>query len=219
MEIIEQTHGPDILEGHLGGCSIGGDGGTYYPIMWKNLVETFKIKSVLDIGCGRGFSTKFFKDLECEVVGIDGAQQAGQMSLVPENFLLNDYEKGQAFSDDCVYNGKTGKEINFDLCWCCEFVEHVWEHFSDNFINDFKKCNYVAMTFAAIGQGGHHHVNENTEEYWIEKLTKAGFEYLPDETRILRSWAKQDKEERQKIPNVPFFISHFVDRGLFFKRV
>ncbi len=32
-EILSMDHGPDIIEGHLGGCSIGGDGGTYYPIV------------------------------------------------------------------------------------------------------------------------------------------------------------------------------------------
>ena len=48
-EIIPQLHGPDIIEGHLGGCSIGGDGGTYYPIMWKYLIDNYNVKTVLDL--------------------------------------------------------------------------------------------------------------------------------------------------------------------------
>ena len=39
-----------------------------------------------------------------------------------------------------------------------------------NFINDFKLCNYVAMTYAPPGQGGYHHVNCQPKEYWIENL-------------------------------------------------
>ena len=28
---------------HLGGCGIGGDAGTYYPHMWKALLEKFEM--------------------------------------------------------------------------------------------------------------------------------------------------------------------------------
>ena len=84
------------------------------------------------------------------------------------------------------------------------------------FLNDFSKCKYLAITFAAIGQTGHHHVNENTMEYWIEKIESFGFNFLNEETQILRNQANIDKDERNKIPNVPFFISHFTERGLFF---
>jgi SAM-dependent methyltransferase len=205
-EILEMTHGPDIVEGHLGGCSIGGDGGTYYPIMWKYLVDTYEIKNVLDVGCGRGFSTKYFQSLGCDILGIDGSAKVQGVTIIPEHFLLNDYEKGSALSNS-----------KFDLCWSCEFVEHVWEEFSQNFIDDFKKCKYLAMTFAEPGQGGHHHVNCQPEEYWIKKLEGNGFKYLLEDTKILREMANKDKEERMKIKDVPGFIPHFVYRGLFFE--
>ena len=106
--------------------------------------------------------------------------------------------------------------MNFDLCWCCEFVEHVYEKYITNFINDFKKCKYLAMTFAEIGQGGHHHVNENTEEYWIFTLKNFGFDFLENDTKILREMSNLDKQEKEKTPDAQFFISHFTTRGLFF---
>jgi SAM-dependent methyltransferase len=217
-EVLNQTHGPDIIEGHLGGCSIGGDGGTYYPIMWEKIVKNYDVKTVLDIGCGRGFSSKYFQSLGCDILGVDGSTKAGEMSLIPEHFLLNDYEGGPALSRSKIeYNDKPIKDFVFDLCWCCEFVEHVWEEYSPNFIEDFKRCKYVAMTFAEPGQGGHHHVNEQPEEYWVKKLEANGFEYLIEETEELRKFACGDRDERMKIPNVPYFIPHFVHRGLFFK--
>jgi SAM-dependent methyltransferase len=217
-EVLDQTHGPDIIEGHLGGCSIGGDGGTYYPIMWEKIIKNYDVKTVLDIGCGRGFSSKYFQSLGCDILGVDGSTKAGEMSLIPEHFLLNDYESGPALSrSEIEYNDKPIKDFVFDLCWCCEFVEHVWEEYSPNFIEDFKSCKYVAMTFAEPGQGGHHHVNEQPEEYWVKKLEANGFEYLIEETEELRKFACDDRDERMKIPNVPYFIPHFVHRGLFFK--
>lgn len=211
MEIIEQTHGPSMNEGHLGGFSLGGDGGTYYPIMWKYLVDSFNIKSVMDIGCGRGFSAKFFKSLGCEVVGIDGCTYAKDLTLLDEDeFIFHDFTKGELI----VKNGKL-----YDLGWTCEFVEHVEEQYIKNYMKCVSQCKHLAMTFAHPGQGGHHHVNENTQEYWISKMNEYGFIFDENMTNILRSKANDDRLERQNNPKSPFFISHFVDRGLFFNRI
>lgn len=194
-EIIPQTFGKEVYENHLGGFFYDGDPATYYPEMWEYLVNVFKIKSVLDIGCGRGFSTKFFKSLNCDVIGVDGSEKIKEMSLVPESFVLNDYEKGSAIND-----GRT-----FDLCWSCEFVEHVYEQYIPNFMNDFKKCRYVAMTFAYVGQTGWHHVNENTQEYWIDVFKKNDFTFYPEITDVLKQKTKMEG-----------ITSHFHHRGLFF---
>lgn len=219
-EILEQTHGPDILDGHLGGCSIGGDGGTYYPIMWKYIVEKYNIKTVIDIGCGRGYAAKYFESIGCDILGVDGSMKVEEASLIPDSFLLCDYEDGPALSrSEIEYEGKPLNNFIFDLCWCCEFVEHVWEDFSQNFIEDFKQCRYVAMTYAEPGQGGHHHVNEQPEEYWIEKMESNGFKYLKSDTEVLRVQSIKDRDERMKDPDAPGFISHFVSRGLFFENI
>lgn len=205
-EIIKQTHGDSIDEGHLGGWAFGGDGGTYYPIMWRYLIENYNIKSTLDIGCGRGYSSKFFESLGCKITGIDGSPKAKEFSLIPNNLILHDYTIG---TNNLIQN--------FDLGWSCEFVEHVESKYVDNFINDFKKCKYVAMTFAGIGQGGHHHVNENTSDFWINLMLINGFTYLETETEILRQKSIEDRNERLKDSTNPYFISHFIERGLFFK--
>ena len=195
-EIIEQTFGDDIFDGHLGGCFFGGDKSTYYPQMWEYLVTTYNVTSVLDVGCGRGFASKFFLSMGCDVASVDGSEKVKEVSLVPDQFILNDYEKGSAIKDE-----------KFELAWSCEFVEHVYEKFIPNFMADFRKCKYVAMTFAYKGQGGHHHVNENTQEYWIEKFEDNGFTFLNDETNILRSMANVEGP----------YVSHFGQRGLLFK--
>ena len=161
----EQKHGEDVIEGHLGGCSTGGDAGTYYPIMWKSLIENYNICSVIDVGCGLGFALDYFKeDLGCEIRGVEGSRQAYDLSLVKQDVVLHDYSKSEYIP-----------EKKFDLCWSCEFVEHVEEQYTQNFIETFKSAKYVAMTFAPKGQGGHHHVNEQSQEYWIELLTKNNF--------------------------------------------
>jgi SAM-dependent methyltransferase len=202
----EQKHGPDVLEGHLGGCSTGGDAGTYYPIMWKNLVYKYNISSVLDVGCGLGFALDYFKDLGCEIRGVEGSKQAYDLSLVKDKVVLHDYSKSS-------YR----PEKIFDLCWSCEFVEHVEEKYLENFLETFKHAKYVAMTFAPKGQGGHHHVNEQPVEYWLEKLTNNKFTFLKEETEELRNICELDITAHKSRKDCPFFIPHFYHRGLFFK--
>jgi len=204
--IRDQTNGDDIKEGHLGGCALGGDAGTYYPIMWKNIVEAYNIKSVIDVGCGLGYALDYFKDINCEIYGVEGSKQAYNLSLVKENTILHDY---------C--DGPYAPDKNYDLCWSCEFVEHVEEKYIQNYFETFKKAKYLAMTFAAKGQSGHHHVNEQSAEYWIKKLSKNNFTFLEDDTNALKKICELDINFHKSKENCPFFIPHFYYRGLFFK--
>ena len=49
-----------------------------------------------------------------------------------------------------------------------------------------QQCKYLIMTYAPVGHGGHHHVNENTQEYWIDTMSNYGFKYLEDTTNEMR---------------------------------
>jgi hypothetical protein len=138
---------------------------------------------------------------------------------------------GSAFEmNEIELDGKTGKNINIDFGWSCEFVEHVYEKYSQNFINDLKLCKYVAITFAGPNQGGYHHVNCQPESYWIDVFENNGFLYDIEETKILREKCKDDFESMKNNPDyrdvvTPWdgtsmdkYTSHFRDRGLFFVR-
>lgn len=207
-KIIPQLQGGCVEEGHLGGFTKYGDNGTYYPLMWSYLIKYFDIKSVLDIGCGKGYSSAYFKSLNCEVTGIDGSLQAKIDNLIPDDFILHDYTGGECFKID----------KNFDLCWSSEFVEHVDEKFVDDFLKDFSRCKYIAMTFAGPGQGGYHHVNCQPKEYWIDKIENKGYKFLENETSILKEWVEADRDIQAHIPN-RYLGLHFIERGLFFKKL
>lgn len=187
-----------VLEGHLGGYYTTIDLPSQCPKMWKYIIETLNIKSVLDVGCGMGYAMQEFMKYCDEVVGIDGSNYALENSPVKEKIFQHDYTVGELETED-----------RYDLCWCCEFVEHVDEEYVDNFLSTFSFCKYVAMTHAIPGQGGHHHVNCQPKEYWIEKLKEYGFEYDDEFTNKLKEISKTEGD----------YSPHFLTTGLFFKKI
>lgn len=165
-------------EPHLGGYIVGltdhGDPNTYATEIWDWMAEN-KIKSVIDVGCGQGFSTKYFFNKGLDVLGVEGGENAYNSSVIKDKTVLHDYTKGP-FSPD----------RNYDAVWCCEFVEHVEEQYIENFLTTFDFCKQIFMTHAVPGQDGYHHVNCRESEYWIEKLENRGFKFDKETSIMLR---------------------------------
>jgi hypothetical protein len=195
---------PTGADSHLGGYSSGpiGDVATYYPNLWTWAIKLLDIRSVIDIGCGEGQSVEFFLRAGCETVGVEGYEPAARNGRVADRIVVHDYTKGPYVPDR-----------QFDMAWSCEFVEHVEEKYLGNFLATFSSARSVFMTYAKPGQGGHHHVNERDEEYWIAKLTSCGFELDRDLTECGRLIAVADHRLVS-----PDYVSHFVERGLVFLR-
>lgn len=209
----DNLKGDSFNDGDLGGCNVFGDPATHYPIMWKYLVGKFDIKSVIDIGCGFGYSLDYFiNNLNLEGVGVEGSDKVTELALNNNVITCHNYA-----TDGPLKFSKT-----FDLAWSTEFVEHVEEQYLDNFVATFKCAKYLAITYAYIKQYGHHHVNENTEDYWLEQITSRGFTYDEETTRELRQKTIEDwKDPRSPVDQskvegweAPY---HFATRGLFFK--
>jgi hypothetical protein len=174
--------GESFNDDHLGGCNVHGDPGSECPKMWKYLIDKYKIKSVLDIGCGFGFHLKYFKDvLNLEINGIEGSSKVVNLSFFPNEIIPHDYSNGQSpFSK------------NVDFVWSVEFVEHVGSSFVNNFMKDMAMGKYVLITHAIPGQAGHHHVNCQNLDYWTSIFNEYGFEYDPEETKNIRNLAMVD---------------------------
>ncbi len=160
---------------YLGGCIIENDIGTWSPQVWDKLIEWYNPKTFIDVGCGAGHSLKYFLDKNIEGIGVEGYLPAIEASSVKNFIKIHDYVEMEFIP-----------EKNYDLAWCCEFVEHVEEQYMPNFMKTFEYCNIVAMTHAVPGQPGYHHVNCQNADYWINAFDKIGFKFLEKESLELR---------------------------------
>ena len=183
---------------HVGGFLSGGDPATWCPTLWQWLVQHYGIRSVLDIGCGEGHSTRFFQELGCDVLGVDGSAEAIRNTVVPGRVVLHDFTTGPFLP---------GRR--FDMVWSSEFVEHVDPVYLDNVLQSLTSAErLIAMTHAFPGQPGHHHVNCQRNAYWIRHVESRGFTCLVNETTVARATAFED---------YPSF-NHFARSGLLFVR-
>jgi SAM-dependent methyltransferase len=165
----------DPARPHLGGNAAGGDPRTFYPALWAWLVRTYKVRSVLDVGCGEGHALAHFASLGCQTVGIDGLPQC---KFAGADFICHDMTRGPARVD------------HIDLVWSCEVAEHIAPEFVEHYLATLCQGRVVAMTHAVPGQGGWHHVNEQPAEYWIERVEARGYRLDRDHTPYARLLAK-----------------------------
>jgi cyclopropane fatty-acyl-phospholipid synthase-like methyltransferase len=193
-----------VDEGHLGGFIIESDPATFTPTLWKHICEKYKIKSVLDLGCGMGYAISEFAKYCDDVVGLEGSDYVKKHSQFSEFMIQIDFTKEKYSSDK-----------KYDLLWSCEFVEHVDETFIENYENCFKNSKYCAITYADVNQDGHNHVNCKPKEYWIDKICSWGFEYLENDFNELKEISYEDALKY----NNTYKDNHFYNRGLFFKNI
>lgn len=194
-----------LNDGHLGGTNIGGDNTTWYSSMWWYLVDLFQAESVLDMGCGLGFSTKFFHDCGTNVTGIEGYQKIVDLSEIPSKIICHDY-----------VTGPIPVNSTYDLVYSSEFVEHVEERFISNILHSFSLCKKVICLGAALpNTGGYHHVNCQTNDYWIQRVEPLGFTYSDKLTEICRNLTKPGLEGRLSMGN-KVSISNFYNNGMLF---
>lgn len=165
---------PTHLGGHLNRVHV--DHGAFLY-----LKEAFDIKSMLDIGCGPGWMIQFAQQHGVRAIGIDGDFTIKYPTDV--KVLVHDFTKGPADMES-YFIGLVGpgadydySAVSFDLAWSVEFLEHVEEQYIPNFMKAFQRSGRVIVTAAPPGWNGHHHVNCQPQEYWVEKFKEYGFSY------------------------------------------
>lgn len=172
---IIQSNIPSEL--HLGGNIAEGDPFTYSPSVWKYLIHRFSLTSVLDVGSGLGYSSDWFFRYGLKTIAIDGLKENVEMAKYPT--ILCDLTKGIV-------------KTTVDLTHCQEVVEHIEEKYIDNLMNTLCCGKVVLITHALPNQSGHHHVNCQPSNYWIEKFKIYGYKLLIEDTKRVKELARKD---------------------------
>lgn len=101
---------------HLGGF-VEFDMHGISPATWTLMLETFGVKSVLDVGCGRGISTTWFVMHGVDALCVEGSHDALEKSMLPDpaiQMVEHDFSRGPWWP-----------KKTYDAVWCVEFLEHV----------------------------------------------------------------------------------------------
>ncbi len=147
------------------------------------MVEYLGIKSVLDVGCGRGISTSWFVMHGLEFVQcVEGSHDAVTQSIIPnaEDVVVeHDFSRGPWWPERTV-----------DAVWCVEFTEHVGRNYQLNYYTSFRKAAFIFMTHS--NWGGWHHVEVHGDDWWRVRMESMGFVYLEKLTQQMRALARTD---------------------------
>jgi SAM-dependent methyltransferase len=162
---------------HLGGNCVFGDPRTFSPNVWNYVIDRFGVESVLDVGSGLGHSSRYFFRRGLQVIAVEGLADNVRDAIFPT--LLHDLTNGPI-------------QTRVDLVHCQEVVEHIEERFLENLLRSLTCGKYILMTNALPGQGGHHHVNEQSTEYWIEHLARYDCHVLASDTKRIRAMANAE---------------------------
>ena len=123
------------------------------------------VRAVLDVGCGVGAWLVAWKELGCEVCGVDGAYVApGSLQIAT----------GEFHAHDLMLELALGRR--FDLVQCLEVAEHLPPAAAPVLVASLcRHADLVMFSAAPPGQGGEHHVNERPYGYWRELFAAEGF--------------------------------------------
>lgn len=129
------------------------------------LLNYYKPKTVLDVGCGLGTWLSVFEENGCSVFGVDG-------NYVETNSLL--IEKSNF--KPCDLNLKFNLEKKFDLVISLEVAEHIYKENAKTFVDSLCLHGNIVFFSAAIpGQEGTLHFNEQLNDFWVAIFAQNGY--------------------------------------------
>ncbi len=132
------------------------------------ILKILKVKSVLDVGCGKGGFLRAFKEKGVEdIKGIEGEWVNNETTFIPKKYIM-------------CHNLEKPLNINrkFDLVISTEVAEHLPRDLAEKFVDDLTTFGNAVLFSAAIPfQGGTNHINEQWPDYWAKLFLKRG--YIP----------------------------------------
>lgn len=141
--------------------------------------EAFNPGSVVDVGCGTGALLSACMAAGIKATGLEYSEAA----------LAICRKRGTHVRKFDIENANL-PELKADLVVSTEVAEHLPASCADRFVDLLCAiAGQVVLTAALPSCSGDDHVNEQPNEYWIEKLEKRGYKFDSDlSMRWRREW-------------------------------
>jgi len=160
------------------------------------MIKVINIKSMVDVGCGRGKNTNYFLEKGVDVLCVEGSHDAvARTFLPPDRVVEHDFSRGPWWP-----------EKTYDMAFSIEFLEHVSRQYMDNYFPIFKRSAFVVATHAM--QIGYHHVEVHTEDWWWRsRFTARGFIFSPELTELFREICRVNNQGTWYRQSVEVYIN------------
>ena len=128
-------YGGEAEKPHLGGfvdSSVKGgfDRDGLSPRLWRYMLSNWTVRSVIDIGCGRGATSLWFHLQDVRTHCVEGSSEAVKQSMLPRDILTqHDFTEGPFVPDE-----------TYDMAWSVEFLEHVRSDKMNNYVSTLRKA-------------------------------------------------------------------------------
>lgn len=140
-----------------------------YFLLAETLMIEFHPKSLVDVGCGSGGISLAFMKAGCkEISAFDYSKAAVELSR----------SKGIVSAQEIDLTKAEIIPAKGDLCICLEVAEHLPESYAKNLCRLLSEvAPILVFTAAPPDQGGHLHLNEKPQSYWIDLMKSFVMEY------------------------------------------
>lgn len=183
---------------HLGGFTDRDEQGLSYNV-FNFMLGPMTIKSVLDLGCGKGFSTNEFLQRGAKVLCVEGSHDAVQHSLLPLDLVVeHDFTRGPWWPNE-----------TYDAVWSVEFFEHVGRPHMLNYLPILRKAALLFVT--ASGFGGWHHVEIHNQNWWRSRLEAQGFVFSEYYTKLIRAYATDGRQSKFDSQHIAWGMQVFIN--------
>ena len=145
------------------------------------IVERFKPKYVLDVGCGTGQWLDEYRKYSVLAKGIEGSGNA---------FIeMSEETKKNVLKWD-LRDKIEKRDNNIDFVQSFEVAEHIEEEYADILIHHLVRDDpdTILLTAARPGQHGHQHVNCKERKYWEDKMKDNGYLFEQDLLNEIKEW-------------------------------
>lgn len=142
------------------------------------IVEFFKPRSVVDVGCGDGKLLAALRTVAPTLAasGYDGSAtavtRARQRGVETEQANL-------AFAGKRSYRWLADRIAGTDVAVCLETAEHLPPWSAGGLVHVLTRAPVVIFSAAQPLQGGTQHMNERPSQYWAKQFGVAGFDPHP----------------------------------------